>query len=89
MAKDQAKKEEAKKEEATTGTKRYKVTAPARDKEGSLVFSGRTCGVKFEYGVAVFDDYSLQQSRNSTQRTADEIADIMQKDFGYTVEVVG
>jgi hypothetical protein len=67
---------------------RYKATAPARDKEGSLVFSGRTCGVKFEYGVAVFDDYTLKQSRNSTQRSAADIAKIMQDDFHYQVEVV-
>lgn len=67
---------------------RYKAIAPATDKEGNPVFSGRTCGVKFDYGVAVFDDYSLKQTRNATNRTAADIAKIMQEDFGYNVEVV-
>ena len=61
---------------------RYKATTLAKE------FSGKTCGVKFEYGVAVFDDYTLAMSKNPTNRTAAEIAKIMQDDFHYTVEVV-
>ena len=61
---------------------RYKATTPNPD------FSGKTLGVKFENGVAVFDDYSLKQTKNPNQREAAEIAKAMRQDFGYTVEEV-
>jgi hypothetical protein len=76
-------------DQAPLSPTRYKAIAPATDQEGNPIFSGRTCGVKFEYGVAVFDDYSLKQSRNPTGRSAADIAKIMEDDFGYVVEVVG
>lgn len=75
--------------ELAPSTTRYKAIAPAVDENGEPVFSGRTCGVKFEYGVAIFDDYTLKQSKNPTGRNAAEIAKIMRDDFGYEVEVVG
>ena len=84
-----AKKEESAPVSVTAITTRYKAIAPAVDENGEPVFSGRTCGVKFEYGVAIFDDYTLKQSKNPTGRNAAEIAKIMRDDFGYEVEVVG
>jgi hypothetical protein len=62
---------------------RYKVTAPARDKEGNLCYNEKTCGVQFTRGVAHFDDVTLDPSLG---RDAEETALIMEKEFGYEVQ---
>lgn len=64
---------------------RYKAIAPAKDKDGNPCYNEKTCGVQFHNGVAIFDDYVVTQG-NALGRNAEEIAVIMEKDFGYTVE---
>jgi len=61
---------------------RYKAITSAQDKEGNLTFAGKTCGVKFNKGVAHFDDVTID---NDLGLTAAEVADSMEKDFGYQV----
>jgi hypothetical protein len=63
---------------------RYKVTAPAKNVEGTLTYNGRTLGVKFDGGVAFFDDVTIQS--RSLGLDAATIALRMEKDFGYFVE---
>ena len=62
---------------------RYKVTTSARDAEGNLTYSGKTYGVRFERGIAFFDDVTIDKKLGLT---AEEIAVKMEKDFGYAVE---
>lgn len=62
---------------------RYKAIAPAKDKDGNLCYNEKTCGVQFARGVAHFDDVTIDKSLGWT---AEEIADIMEKDFGYEIQ---
>jgi hypothetical protein len=62
---------------------RYKAVAPAKDKDGKLCYSEKTLGVQFTRGVAIFDDVTLQDA--NLGRSAAEIAQAMETDFGYTV----
>lgn len=62
---------------------RYKVTAPARDKDGNLCYNEKTCGVQFNKGVAIFDDVMLDSALGYT---AEQTAEIMERDFGYSVQ---
>lgn len=59
--------------------KRYKAEAPNRN------YNGRTCGVRFEDGVAIFDDLTVKPENG---RSADEIAKILVDDHNYSVSVV-
>lgn len=61
---------------------RYKAITSAKDKDGNLSFAGKTCGVKFNKGVAHFDDVTID---NDLGLTAAQVADSMEKDFGYEV----
>jgi hypothetical protein len=67
---------------------RYKAFAPARQTNdhgqqvGDPCYSGKTLGIRFERGVAVFDDLTVSPFIGLT---AAEIAQKMQADFGYTV----
>jgi hypothetical protein len=70
---------------------RYKVTTPTafrHDKEGQPLeaFNKKTLGVRFEQNQAVFDDITIK--RADLGYTAEEIASLMVKDFGYTVVVI-
>jgi hypothetical protein len=59
--------------------KRFKAITPDEN------FNGKTCGVKFENGMAIFDDYTLKEISH-VDSTAADVADAMRKDFGYKVE---
>lgn len=63
---------------------RYKATTAAKDPEtGQLTYSGKTYGVRFDQGIAWFDDLTVDTKLGLT---AAEIAFRMEKDFGYQVE---
>ena len=62
---------------------RYKVTTSAQDEDGNLTFNGKTYGIRFERGTAMFDDVTVDKNIGLT---AAEIAVKMEKDFGYKVE---
>ena len=65
---------------APVNAKRYKATTPSKN------YNGRTFGVRFEAGVAYFDELTINKDLGLT---AAYIADRMVKDFEYTVEEVG
>lgn len=58
--------------------KRYKAISP------DASFNGKTCGVKFENGMAIFDDVTLKEI-SRVDRSAESIANDLVKDFSYTV----
>lgn len=62
---------------------RYKAITSATDADGRLNFNGKTCGIQFSKGVAIFDDVTIDKELGLT---AAEVADQMEKDFGYKVE---
>jgi|GEM_PF-3144799 len=61
--------------------KQYKASTPKNNE-----YNGRAYGVHFEDGKAFFSDLTVKPEIGLT---ADEIAERMQKDLGYTVELVG
>jgi hypothetical protein len=67
---------------------RYKATAPARatnehgQQVGDLCYNGKTLGIRFERGIAIFDDLTVSKFIGLT---AAEVAYQMEKDFHYTV----
>jgi len=64
---------------------RYHAIAPAVNSETKEPsFDGRTCGVKFEAGEVYFDDITIK--KRSLGRSAEDIAETMEQDFGYVVE---
>ncbi len=65
-------------------TVRYKAITPAKNEEGTRTYKGRTLGVKFDEGVAFFDDVTVKNK--SLGLDAETIARRMEQDFGYTVE---
>lgn len=60
-------------------TQRYKAITPNKE------YCGKTCGVRFENGVAYFDDLILNPEIGLS---ADEIARKLQDEFGYTVTTI-
>lgn len=62
---------------------RYRATTSAQDEEGSLTYNGKTYGVRFEHGIAIFDDVTIDKKLGLS---AAEIACKMEKDFGYRIE---
>ena len=69
---------------------KYKATAPAaflrdpKTNEPVQPFNGKTCGVQFGNNEAYFDDITVKASG----KTAEQIATMLVKDFGYTVVTV-
>jgi len=61
---------------------RYKAITSAKDQEGNLTYGGKTYGIRFEKGIAFFDEMTVDKNIGFT---ADEIAMKMEKDFGYEV----
>ena len=66
---------------------RYKAISPTatmKDKEGSPVtpYNGRTCGVRFQNNVAIFDDLTVDISLGLS---AAQVAGRLVKDFDYNV----
>lgn len=63
---------------------RYKAITAAHDEEtGALIYNGKTYGVRFDQGIAWFDDMTVDQKIGLT---AAEIARRMRVDFGYHIE---
>lgn len=63
---------------------RYRATTAAHDPEtGELIYSGKTYGVRFEQGIAWFDDLTVDPRIGLP---AAEIARRMRTDFGYHIE---
>lgn len=63
---------------------RYKATTAAKDPEtGELIYSGKTYGVRFENGIAWFDELTVDPKIGLP---ASEIARRMQTDFGYQID---
>lgn len=61
---------------------RYQAITSAKDEQGNLTYNGKTYGVRFEGGKAYFDDVTVDKKLGLT---ADEIAQKMEKDFGYEI----
>lgn len=64
-------------------TIRYKAITSAKDADGNLTYKGKTYGVRFENGVAHFDDVTVDAKLGLT---AAEIALKLERDFGYEVQ---
>lgn len=62
---------------------RYKAVTSAKDADGNLTYKGRTYGVRFENGISIFDDLTIDKKLGLT---AAEIALKLEKDFGYEVQ---
>lgn len=62
---------------------RYKAITSAKNEDGSLTYNGKTYGVRFENGVAIFDDVTVDPKLGWT---AAQIADKMERDFGYEIQ---
>lgn len=62
---------------------RYKAITSAKDADGNLTYNGKTYGVRFENGIAFFDDVTVDKKLGVS---AAEIADKMEREFGYEVQ---